>query len=83
MQINNLKLQSKFHDAKPNHSRVISKSLKLRTGRVKTKEHVTQASFVPMNHDVMQACQPFNYYAVTGRFYGRKVIVGHMQFSQN
>ena len=31
MQISNLKLLSKFHEARPNRSRVICKSLKLRT----------------------------------------------------
>ena len=31
IQLINLKLLSKFHEARPNHSRVISKSLKYRT----------------------------------------------------
>ena len=49
MQINNLKLLSKFHVARSNRSRVISKSLKLRAnwfenGQVKTKELATRAS---------------------------------------
>ena len=53
MQINNLKLLSKFHVARPNRSRVMSKSLKLHThwfenGPVKTKERATRASVVPI-----------------------------------
>ena len=54
MQFINLKLQSKFHVARPNRSQVISKSLKFHTrqfenGRVKTKEHATRASIVPIH----------------------------------
>ena len=53
MQINYLKLLSKFNEARSNRSWVISKSLKSQThyfenGRVKTKEHATQTSFVPI-----------------------------------
>ena len=49
MQINNLKLLPKFHVLRPNRSRVIDKSLKLRTGsfengRVKTKKKTRDAS---------------------------------------
>ena len=49
IQLVNLKLLSQFHKARPNRSRVISKSLKFRTpwlenGRVKTKKHATRAS---------------------------------------
>ena len=51
MQLINLKLLPKFHVARPNRSRVISKSLKshthwLENDRVKTKEHETRASVV-------------------------------------
>ena len=54
MQLINLQLLSKFHAARPNRSRVISKSLKLCTrykqnGRVKTKKHAPRASVVPIN----------------------------------
>ena len=54
MQLINLKLLSKFHEARPNRSRVISKSLKFhsrqfKNGRVKTKEHATRASIVSFN----------------------------------
>ena len=53
MQLINLKLLSKVHAARPNRSRVVSKSLKLRTlsfenGRLKTKKHATRASVVPI-----------------------------------
>ena len=53
IQLINLKVLSNFHVARPNRSRVKSKSLKFRTrklenGRVKTEEHATQASVVPI-----------------------------------
>ena len=46
---------SKFQEARPNRSRVISKSLKFRTrwlenGRVKTKQHATRASVAPIRN---------------------------------
>ena len=49
----NLKLLSKFQVARPNHCRIVSKSLKLPTdmlenGRGKTKGQATRASIVPM-----------------------------------
>ena len=58
IQLINLKLLSKFHVARPNRSRVISKSMKFRTrlvenGRVKTEEHATRASVVPI---ILQLC---------------------------
>ena len=53
IQLINLKLLSKFNVARPNRSRVIRKSLRIRTrslqnGQVKAKEHVTQASVLPI-----------------------------------
>ena len=53
MHLINLKLLSKYHVAKPNRSKVISKGLKphtglLENGRVKTKEHAMQALVVPI-----------------------------------
>ena len=55
IQLINLKLLSKFHAARPNRSRVISKSSKFRTrwlenGRVKTERHATRASVVPITN---------------------------------
>ena len=60
MQLIILKLLSKFHVARLNRSRVISKSLKFRTrwlenGRVKTKEHATPASVVPTKVSNLEA----------------------------
>ena len=60
IQLINLKLLPKFLVARPNRSQVKSKSLNLRTrkfknGRVKTKEHVTRVSVVPITES-LQFC---------------------------
>ena len=59
MQLSNLKLLSKFYEARPKRSRVISKSLKphvtrwCENARVKTKKHATRPSVVPITRKIL------------------------------